>query len=182
MGTADLVFPKDLAAFIAISEQLGLPFTLLKEVQRVNQLQLERFLKKIRDTLWVLKDKRIAVWGLTFKPDTDDVRSSVAIELVNQLLQEGAIVQAYDPKGLEKVTELNLCQGAILTNSAMEAADNAEALILATEWSEFQSIDFVEVRKRMHTPIVFDGRNLFDPRTMIELGFRYFGIGRANTH
>jgi UDPglucose 6-dehydrogenase len=167
--------------FIAISEQLGLPFTLLKEVQRVNQLQLERFLKKIRDTLWVLKDKRIAVWGLTFKPDTDDVRSSVAIELVNHLLQEGAIVQAYDPKGLEKVTELNLCQGAILANSAMEAADNAEALILATEWSEFQSIDFVEVRKRMHTPIVFDGRNLFDPRTMVELGFRYFGIGRANT-
>ena len=182
LGYGGSCFPKDLAAFIAISEQLGLPFTLLKEVQRVNQLQLDRFLKKIRDTLWVLKDKRIAVWGLTFKPDTDDVRSSVAIELVNHLLQEGAIVQAYDPKGLEKVTELNLCQGAILANSAMEAADNAEALILATEWSEFQSIDFVEVRKRMHTPIVFDGRNLFDPRTMVELGFRYFGIGRANTH
>ena len=81
-----------------ISEQLGIPFTLLKEVQRVNQAQLERFLKRLRDTLWVLKDKRIAVWGLTFKPDTDDVRDSVAVELVNYLLREGAIVQTYDPK------------------------------------------------------------------------------------
>src|SRR6202171_6431248 len=121
LGYGGSCFPKDLAAFIAISEQLGLPFTLLKEVQRVNQAQLERFLKKIRDTLWVLKDKRIAVWGLTFKPDTDDVRSSVAIDLVNQLLQEGAVVQVYDPKGIEKVAELNLCQGAILAKSAMEA-------------------------------------------------------------
>src|ERR1700731_1725100 len=114
LGYGGSCFPKDLAAFIAISDQLGLPFTLLKEVQRVNQSQLERFLKKIRDTLWVLKDKRIGVWGLTFKPDTDDVRSSVAIDLVNRLLQEGAVVQVYDPKGIEKVAELNLCQGAIL--------------------------------------------------------------------
>ena len=95
------------------------------------------------------------------------------------LLQEGAIVQAYDPKGVEKVAELNLCQGAILAKSAMEATENAEALVLATEWNEFQNIDFVQVRKSMHTPIIFDGRNLFDPRTMKELGFRYFGIGRG---
>src|ERR1700742_471212 len=101
LGYGGSCFPKDVAAFIAISEQLGTPFTLLKEVQHVNQAQLERFLKKIRDTLWILKDKRIAVWGLTFKPDTDDVRSSVAIDLVNHLLQEGAIVQVYDPKGIE---------------------------------------------------------------------------------
>src|ERR1700731_623369 len=125
LGYGGSCFPKDLAAFIAISEQLGLPFTLLKEVQRVNQAQLERFLKKIRDTLWVLKDKRLAVWGLTFKPDTDDVRSSVAIDLVNHLLKEGAIVQVYDPKGLEKAAELNLCEGAILSNSAIEAVTNA---------------------------------------------------------
>jgi len=151
-------------------------------VQRVNEDQLKRFLKKIRDTLWVLKDKRIAVWGLTFKPDTDDVRSSVAIELVNLLLQEGAIVQAYDPKGAAKVAELNLCKGAILANSAIEAVENAEALVLATEWEEFRSVDFQQIRKRMHTPIVFDGRNLFDPETMKELGFRYFGIGRAGAH
>jgi UDPglucose 6-dehydrogenase len=179
LGYGGSCFPKDVAAFIAISEQLGVPFLLLKEVQRVNQLQRERFLKKIRDALWVLRDKRIAVWGLTFKPDTDDVRNSVAIDLVNDLLQEGAIVHAYDPKGMEKVAELNLCKGATLAKSPLEAVQNAEALVLATEWNEFQRINFEYVRKAMHTPIIFDGRNLFDPETMKELGFRYYGIGRA---
>src|SRR5271157_700323 len=181
LGYGGSCFPKDVAAFIAISGQLGLPFLLLKEVQRVNLTQRERFVKKIRDTLWILRDKRIAVWGLTFKPDTDDVRSSVAIDLVNSLLQEGAIVRAYDPKGMDKVAELNLCTGATLAKSALEAVENAEALVLATEWSEFQAIDFEPVRKAMHTPIIFDGRNLFDPETMKKLGFRYFGIGRAGT-
>ena len=179
IGYGGSCFPKDVAAFIAISEQLGAPLALLREVQRVNKLQRERFIKKIKDTLWVLKDKRIAVWGLTFKPDTDDVRNSVAIDLVNDLLSEGAIVRAYDPKGMEKVVELKLCEGVMLTRSALEAAENAEALVLATEWREFQAIDFEQVRKIMHTPIVFDGRNLFDPRTMRRLGFTYHGIGRG---
>ena len=119
--------------------------------------------------------------SVSFKPDTDDVRSSVAIDLVNSLLQEGAIVRVYDPKGMDKVAELDLCKGATLANSALEAVENAEALVLATEWSEFQAIDFEPVRKAMHTPIIFDGRNLFDPDTMKKLGFRYFGIGRAGT-
>jgi UDPglucose 6-dehydrogenase len=180
IGYGGSCFPKDVAAFIAISEQLGAPLNLLKEVQRVNQGQLERFLKKIKDTLWVLRDKRIAVWGLTFKPHTDDVRNSVAIELVNHLLREGAIVYAYDPKGVAKVAELNLCKGAVLAESAIEAVEDAEALVLATEWDEFQAINFEQVRKRMHTPIIFDGRNLYDPNTMNELGFQYFGIGRGN--
>ncbi len=182
LGYGGSCFPKDVAAFIAISEELGVPFTLLKEVQRINQNQIDRFIKKIKDTLWVLKDKRIAVWGLTFKPDTDDVRNSVAIDLVTHLLREGAIVQAYDPKGAEKVAEYNLCKGAVLAKSALEAVENAEALVLATEWNEFQSIDFLQVRKKMHTPLLFDGRNLFDPETMKELGFIYHGIGRANAH
>src|SRR5215468_7562820 len=147
IGYGGSCFPKDVAAFIAISEQLGAPLALLREVQRVNKLQRERFIKKIKDTLWVLKDKRIAVWGLTFKPDTDDVRNSVAIDLVNDLLSEGAIVRAYDPKGMEKVLELKLCEGVMLTRSALEAAENAEALVLATEWREFQAIDFEQVRK-----------------------------------
>ena len=179
LGYGGSCFPKDVAAFIAISEQLGVPFPLLKEVQRVNQLQRERFLKKIRNTLWVLRDKRIAVWGLTFKPDTDDVRNSVAIDLVNDLLQDGAAVHAYDPKGMDKVAELNLCKGATLAKSPLEAVQNAEALVLATEWNAFQRIDFEQVRKVMQTPIIFDGRNLLDPETMKELGFRYHGIGRA---
>jgi UDPglucose 6-dehydrogenase len=178
LGYGGSCFPKDLAAFIAISEQLGVPFTLLKEVQEINKAQRERFIKKIRDTLWVLKDKKIAIWGLTFKPDTDDVRSSVAIEVANDLLREGAIVQAYDPKGMDRVEELKLCPGIAMKSSALEAASDAEALILATEWSEFNNIGLDQVKKQMHTPIIFDGRNLFDPGTMSELGFRYYGIGR----
>jgi UDPglucose 6-dehydrogenase len=179
LGYGGSCFPKDLAAFIAISEQLGVPFTLLKEVQEINKAQRERFVKKIRDTLWVLKDKKIAIWGLTFKPDTDDVRSSVAIDLANNLLREGAVVQAYDPKGMAKVEELKVCPGIVMKGSALEAATDAEALILATEWSEFNNIDLDEVKKAMHTPIVFDGRNLFDPGTMTQLGFQYYGIGRS---
>ena len=179
LGYGGSCFPKDIAAFIAISEQLGTPFNLLKEVQRINQSQRERFVKKLRDTLWVLKEKRLAVWGLTFKPDTDDVRSSVAIELVNDLTREGARVVAYDPKGIEKVRESKLCPDAVLVSSALEAVRDAEALIIATEWKEFENVDFAEVRRLMHTPLIFDGRNLLDPNTMRDLGFQYHGIGRG---
>jgi UDPglucose 6-dehydrogenase len=179
LGYGGSCFPKDIAAFIAISEQIGEPFHLLREVQRINQRQRERFLKRLRDTLWVLNEKRIAVWGLTFKPHTDDVRSSVAIDLVNDLIREGAHVTAYDPKGNQRVQELDLCPGVHLANSALEAVQDAEALVLATEWPEFGDVDLTEVRHRMHTPIVFDGRNLFDPITLRDLGFQYFGIGRA---
>jgi UDPglucose 6-dehydrogenase len=178
LGYGGSCFPKDIAAFIALSEQIGEPFQLLREVQRINQHQRERFVKKLRDTLWVLKEKRIAVWGLTFKPDTDDVRSSVAVDLVNDLLREGALVTAYDPKGNERVQELNLCPGVRLANSALEAVQDAETLVLATEWPDFGNVDLTEVRRRMHTPIVFDGRNLFDPATMRDLGFQYYAIGR----
>jgi UDPglucose 6-dehydrogenase len=181
LGYGGSCFPKDIAAFIAISEQIGEPFQLLREVQRINQYQRERFVKRLRDTLWVLKEKRIAVWGLTFKPDTDDVRNSVAVDLVNDLLREGAQVTAYDPKGNERVQELNLCPGVRLANSALEAVQDAETLILATEWRDFANVDLTEVRRRMHTPIVFDGRNLFDPATMRDLGFHYYAIGRPLT-
>lgn len=179
LGYGGSCFPKDIAAFITISDQLGVPFTLLKEVQRINADQKNRFLKEVRDALWVLREKRIAVWGLTFKPDTDDVRSSVAIDLVNDLVKEGAIVTAYDPKGMEKAVEYKLIPESVkLVGSAIEAVEGAEALVLATEWKEFANVDFDEVKKRMHTPMIFDGRNLFDPATMQNLGFTYKGIGR----
>ena len=179
LGYGGSCFPKDIAAFIAISDQLGVPFTLLKEVQRINADQKDRFLKSVREALWVLREKRIAVWGLTFKPDTDDVRCSVAIDVVNDLVKEGAHVTAYDPKGMEKVREFKLLPDSVkLAASPLEAVDGAEALILATEWKEFANIDLLEVKKRMHTPLIFDGRNLFDPGTMVELGFSYTGIGR----
>jgi UDPglucose 6-dehydrogenase len=180
IGYGGSCFPKDVAAFIHISDQLGVPFTLLKEVQRVNGLQKERFLKLIRENLWVLRDKKIAVWGLTFKPDTDDVRSSVAIELVDAMLREGAQVSVYDPKGMEKARELKSVADAKFAASALEAVDGAEALVIATEWPEFANVDFASVKKRMTTPIVFDGRNLLNPETMGELGFHYHSIGRAS--
>jgi UDPglucose 6-dehydrogenase len=179
LGYGGSCFPKDVKAFIAIADELGVPFNLMKEVERINDSMLERFLKKMRDALWVLKDKRIAVWGLSFKPDTDDVRNSVAIELVRHLVEEGAIVTAYDPKGMEKAREYNLISDKVkLVGSPVEAVDGAEALVLATEWKEFARQDFAEVKRRMHTPLVFDGRNLFKPDTMREMGFVYCGVGR----
>src|SRR5437899_3074220 len=180
IGYGGSCFPKDLCAFITISEQLGVPFNLLKEVERVNAEQKNRFLHLIREKLWVLRDKKIAVWGLTFKPDTDDVRSSVAIELVANLLREGAHVTAYDPKGMERAREVKTIEGVAFAGSALEAVDGAEALIIATEWSEFAKVDLALVKERMITPIVFDGRNLFDSETMGQLGFRYHSIGRAS--
>lgn len=178
LGYGGSCFPKDIAAFIAIADELGTPFALLKEVQRINAAQRERFIKKMRDTLWVLRDKKIAVWGLTFKPDTDDVRCSVAIDLVNDLLKEKAVVTAYDPKGAEKAAELNLVPGAALAPSALDAVDGAEALVVATEWKEFENVDFTAVKARMHTPLIFDGRNLLDPGTVRKLGFTYYSVGR----
>src|SRR6266436_2282542 len=139
-----------------------------------------QFLKLIRDTLWVLREKKIAVWGLTFKPDTDDVRSSVAIELVDAMLREGAHVAVYDPKGMEKARELKAIADAKFAASALEAVDGAEALVIATEWNEFANVDLAALKKRMTTPIVFDGRNLLNPETMGELGFHYHSIGRAS--
>jgi UDPglucose 6-dehydrogenase len=180
IGYGGSCFPKDIAAFITISERLGTPFDLLKEVQRINNAQKERFLKTIRETLWVLREKRIAVWGLTFKPDTDDVRSSVAIELVTHLLREGAHVIAYDPKGMQKARAIKAIADAEFVSSALEAVTDAEALVIATEWNEFANVDLEIVKEKMTTPIVFDGRNLLDPETMRRLGFHYYSIGRAS--
>jgi len=180
IGYGGSCFPKDIAAFITISERLGTPFNLLKEVQRINNAQKELFLKAIRETLWVLREKRIAVWGLTFKPDTDDVRSSVAIELVTHLLRERAHVVAYDPKGMQKARATKAIADAEFASSALEAVTDAEALVIATEWNEFANVDLEVVKEKMRTPIVFDGRNLLDPETMRRLGFHYHSIGRAS--
>ena len=179
IGYGGSCFPKDIAAFITISEKLGVPFSLLKEVQNINAAQKERFLKSIRDTLWVLREKKIAVWGLTFKPDTDDIRSSVAIDLVADTLREGAQVSVYDPKGMERAREISEIKSARFCESALDAVDGAEALVIATEWEEFANVDLAVVKEKMTTPIVFDGRNLFDPSTMARVGFRYHSIGRT---
>ena len=182
LGYGGSCFPKDISAFIAISDQLGTPFTLLKEVEKINVRQLERFLDGIREALWVLKDKHLCVWGLSFKPNTDDVRSSVAINLVERLVAEGAKVVVFDPKAMDKARELPFADKITFASSAMEAAFDAEALIIATEWPEFAAIDLAELRDKMRTPLIFDGRNLLDPVAASSFGFQYRGIGRGVTH
>ena len=179
LGYGGSCFPKDIAAFIAISDQLGVPFNLLKEVEKINRSQLGRFIQKVRDALWVLEEKKIAVWGLSFKPDTDDVRCSVAIELVEMLVAEGAEITAFDPKAMERVKDLEVGSKIKLAASPEEAASGAEALIIATEWPEFAHADFKAVKESMIAPMLFDGRNLLDPATMKQMGFDYHGIGRG---
>jgi UDPglucose 6-dehydrogenase len=179
LGYGGSCFPKDIAAFIAICEQLSIPFNLLKEVQRINAHQLERFLKSIREALWVLKDKKLAVWGLSFKPNTDDVRCSVAITLIEAFVAEGADVTVYDPKAMDKARQLPLASQIKFADSALAAAQGAEALIIATEWPEFAAVHLEELREAMRTPLIFDGRNMLDPAAAAEFGFQYNGIGRG---
>ncbi|RBP41493.1 UDPglucose 6-dehydrogenase [Roseimicrobium gellanilyticum] len=179
LGYGGSCFPKDIAAFIAIAEQLGTPFTLLKEVQNINTHQFTRFLDAVREALWVLKEKKIAVWGLSFKPNTDDVRSSVAVNIVEALVAEGADVTAYDPKAMEKFKDLPVSAKVKLAESPLEAARGAEALIIATEWADFASVDLAELRNIMRAPLIFDGRNLLDPTAAQAYGFQYRGIGRG---
>jgi len=176
LGFGGSCFPKDLSAFIKISEQVGYDFGLLKQVQKINAEQMERFVKKISDTLWVLKDKRIGVLGLAFKQNTDDVRLSPAIDLCHRLQKEGAILRVHDPKAMDKAK-------AILTNVTYvedmnDVAEGCDALVIATEWDEFKKLDLERARKAMTHPIMFDGRNLFDPAEMERLGFIYKSIGR----
>lgn len=180
LGYGGSCFPKDIAAFIAISEQIGTPFTLLKEVQNINRRQLDRFLDRIRKALWVLDEKKIAVWGLTFKPHTDDLRCSVAIELVEKLVAEGAEVIAYDPKGMKRAQALPIGSKIKFAESPLDAVQGAEALVIATEWPEFSQVDFRKVRESMLSPLLFDGRNLLDPATMKTFGFDYRSIGRSS--
>ena len=179
LGYGGSCFPKDIAAFIAIADQLGSPFTLLKEVEKINARQTMRFLDSIREALWVLKDKEIAVWGLSFKPNTDDVRCSVAVSIVEALVAEGAKVTAYDPKAMDKIKQLPVAKKIKLADSPLAAATDAEALIIATEWPEFAAVDLEELKNAMRTPLVFDGRNLLDPAAAQAYGFQYRGIGRG---
>ena len=176
LGFGGSCFPKDLSAFIKIAEQLGYDFNLLKEVQQINAQQMERFVKKITDTLWVLKDKRIGVLGLAFKQNTDDVRLSPAIDLCQRLQQEGAVLRVHDPKAMEKARAL--LPDATYVADMNDVADGCDALVIATEWPEFRKLDLDRARQQLTHPIIFDGRNLFDVQEMERLGFIYKSIGR----
>jgi len=176
LGFGGSCFPKDLSAFIKIAEQVGYNFGLLKEVQAVNAAQMNRFVKKIIDTLWVLKDKRIGVLGLAFKQNTDDVRMSPAIDLCLRLQKEGAVLRVHDPKAMEKAREILKNVEFVADMDAV--AEGCDALVIATEWEEFKKLDLERARRALSHPILFDGRNLFDPAEMERLGFIYKSIGR----
>jgi UDPglucose 6-dehydrogenase len=176
LGFGGSCFPKDLSAFIKISEQLGYDFALLKDVQNINAHQMNRFIKKITDTLWVVKDKKIGVLGLAFKQNTDDVRLSPAIELCHRLQKEGATLRVYDPKAMDKAKPL--LPNVTYVQNMNDVAIGCDALVIATEWPEFKKLDLECVRKELTHPIIFDGRNLFDVQEMERLGFIYKSIGR----
>ena len=176
LGFGGSCFPKDLSAFIKISEQLGYDFALLKEVQRINAGQMDRFFKKITDTLWVLKDKKIGVLGLAFKQNTDDVRMSPAIDLCQRLQREGASLRVHDPKAMEKAKEV--LKGVAYVDDMNDVAEGCDALVIATEWPVFKKLDLERARKLLTHPILFDGRNLFDPTEMEAQGFIYKSVGR----
>jgi UDPglucose 6-dehydrogenase len=176
IGFGGSCFPKDLSAFIKIAEQIGYDFRLLKEVQHINADQMDRFVKKITDTLWVLKDKKIGVLGLAFKQNTDDVRSSPAIALCQKLLKEGATLRVHDPKAMDKARPL--LPGVTYVDDMNAVAEGCDALVVATEWDEFKQLDLARSKKGLTHPIMFDGRNLFDPAEMEKLGWIYKSVGR----
>lgn len=176
LGFGGSCFPKDLSAFIKIAQQVGYDFGLLKEVQKINADQMDRFVRKIEDTLWVLKDKTIGVLGLAFKQNTDDVRMSPAIDLCQRLQKQGARLRVHDPKAMEKARAV--LQDVTFVDDMNEVAAGCDALVIATEWEQFKSLDLERARRELTHPILFDGRNLFDPARMEQLGFIYKSIGR----
>ncbi len=182
LGYGGSCFPKDVKGFINISEQLGAPMELLREVERINARQLDHFLERVREKLWVLRNKRVAVWGIAFKQNTDDVRESVAVKLIRRLCDEGAIVSAYDPKALETgAAALKGCP-VTLCDDMYACARDAEVLIVATEWKQFSTANLVRLRELMRLPIIFDGRNIMHGGNAVHAGFEYHSIGRRSLY
>lgn len=180
LGYGGSCFPKDIKAFINISRTLGIPFTLLEEVERINDNQHAHFLDQIRERLWVLKDKKIAVWGLAFKQNTDDIRESIAIKLCKKLRQEGASVTATDPKAMNAARPILEPLGVTLEEDMYECARDAEVLIIATEWSEYANADLQQLAEVMRNRIIFDGRNILSPVNIKAVGFEYHSVGRPS--
>jgi UDPglucose 6-dehydrogenase len=180
IGFGGYCFPKDLRAFIFLAEEYGVDFSLLKEVEGINERRAELFVKKVRSALWVLQDKTIAVLGLAFKAGTDDTRESPSLRVVNALLDEGAILRVHDPKAMPLLRKVLTPIDGRLTyeESAYSAAAGAQALLVLTEWPEYRNLDWQKIRSEMELPLILDGRNLLDPEAMRRAGFEYISIGR----
>ena len=178
VGFGGFCFPKDVQAFVRIAEKAGCDFSLMKEVEKINKRRVAYFVEKVRKELWVLRGRRIAVWGLAFKPNTDDVRFAPSIEILKALTREGSVVSAYDPAATEKaraiLPEVNYCA------TPYEAARDSEAILIITEWDEFRSIEWARLRSIVSRPLLIDGRNMFDPKQATRHGFHYVSIGRES--
>ena len=180
IGYGGSCLPKDVKAFINIAETYGINFSLLKETEKINKNRRKRFVEKVEDILWITKNKKIAVWGLSFKPNTDDIRETPSLDIVNKLSDSGAYLRLYDPEANDNFKKI------VPENSRIEYFEdkydtliNADVLLVITEWDEFKEVKLDKVKKLMTLPIIIDGRNLFDPEMMEYNGFEYYSIGRA---
>ncbi len=178
-GFGGSCFPKDLSAFIKISEKLGYDFKLLKEVKRINAAQKELIIRKTKDALWNLRGKKIGVLGLSFKPETDDMRNAPSIDIIKKIHEEGALVKAYDPQAMENAKKL-LPAGVKFCDGPYETAKDSDLLIALTDWEEFKRLDMSRIKSLLVNPATLvDGRNMFDPCSIKKEGINYFGIGRC---
>ncbi len=176
IGYGGSCFPKDLDAFINIARKNGYNFDLLKAVRDINEAQKKNLVKKIEDALWIVKDKFIGVLGLSFKPDTDDIRNAPALDIIAELESKGAKIKVFDPQAMPKANQI--LKGVKFCQNVYEAAKGADCLVMLTEWNEFKELDLPRLHKLMHQPIIVDGRNIYDPRAMQKAGFKYICMGR----
>lgn len=179
IGYGGSCFPKDLDAFITISEKIGYDFELLKAVKKINLRQQDVFIEKIKKALWIIKGKHIGVFGLSFKPNTDDIRNAPALDIIKRLQAEGAKIKAYDPRAHAKAKEA-LPEPVKFCDTPYDACRNSDCLLILTEWDEFKELDLAKIKKLLRRPIVIDGRNIYDPKKMKETEFTYISMGRGN--
>jgi UDPglucose 6-dehydrogenase len=180
LGYGGSCFPKDIRALTKIGEDLGVNMNLLREADRINLDRIDFFVEKTKKALWILKDKKIAVLGLAFKPETDDIREASSIKIIKRLLDEGAYLRLYDPKAMENMREIFSEEPPQISyvKSPYEAVKEANALLIITEWDEFKELDLKKIKEVMDNPVIIDGRNVYDPSEVRELGFEYYSIGR----
>jgi UDPglucose 6-dehydrogenase len=180
IGFGGYCFPKDLRAFIYLAQEHGVDFSLLQEVERINQRRVDVFIRKVHQALWTLSGKTLGILGLAFKAGTDDIREAVSLKIIQNLLEEGSSLRLYDPQAMPNTQQLFPATTPQLTycSSAYEAARGAQALLLLTEWEEFRQLDLLQVRDLMEVPVLVDGRNLFDPDAVRKAGFEYISLGR----
>ena len=182
IGFGGSCFPKDLAAFVRIAEKSGCDLGILKEAQKVNEHQKKMLVKKIEDMVWNLPGKTIGILGLSFKPDTDDIRHAPSLDIISMLRKEGARIKAYDPEAMPKakraLAAAGVKSGVTFCKDAYAVAKESDCLVIVTEWNEFKELDFKKIKKAMRQHVIVDGRNIYEPEEMRKLGFRYVGMGR----